>query len=115
MLLNPLPPLPQIAESFRRFGITDTTSNLLVIKLSTSPEVTHENVQQHLRTAIEGTAVEFSDAALSKMTDMARVKKTYKINPQAQAVGKKAGSNEETEKRELEVIVLGSMALRGAN
>lgn len=117
--LNSLLPVPQIAESFRRFGITDTTSNLLVIKLSTSSEITHEKVQQHLRTAVEGTAVEFSDAALSKMTDMARVKKTYKINSQPQVVGKEASSkgavNAETEKNELEVIVLGVMALRGAN
>ncbi len=111
--------MPQIAESFRRFGITDTTSNLLVIKLSTSSEITHEKVQQHLRTAVEGTAVEFSDAELSKMTDMARVEKTYKINSHPQVVGKEASCKgtvkAETEKNELEVIVLGMMALRGAN
>ncbi len=115
----PLPRLRQIAESFRRFGITYTTSNLLVVKLSTSPEITHEDVQQHLKSAIEGTAVEFSDTVLSKMTDMLRVRKIYKVNAQAQTGGKKAKSNgavsEEAEKKELEAVVLGLMALRGAN
>ncbi len=114
-------PLPlQIAESFRRFGITDMTSSLLVIKLSTSPEITHQSVQRHLKNAIEGTAVDFSDEELKNTTDMARVKKIYKLSAQAQGTSKKAkdGSGALTEKAEgseLEVIVLGLMALRGAN
>ena len=77
-------------------------------------------MQKHLGTAVKGTAVEFSDALLSKMTDMARVRKVYKLYAQPQALSKKAKEqtgavSEEAERKELEVVVLGLMALRGAN
>ena len=90
-----------------------------MIKLSTSAEITHEIVQQHLRIAVEGTAVKFSDSALSIMTDMARVRKIYKLNTPIRATSKrekgKSVVSEQAERKELEVIVLGLMALRGAN
>ena len=77
-------------------------------------------MRQHLMAAVEGTAVAFSDAVLNEMTDMARVKKIYKFNPQSRAMGKKEmdqfdAVGEEVERKELEVIALGLMALRGAN
>ena len=76
-------------------------------------------MQQHLRFAVKGIAVEFSDAVLMGMTDTARVRKIYKLNAQPQAMGmiskdQSNGSSEE-ERKELEVMVLGLMALRAAN
>ena len=52
------------------------------------------------------------------MTDLARVRKIYKLNSTGEG-GKKAvtgadGPSESDERKELEVLVLGSMALRGA-
>jgi EKC/KEOPS complex subunit CGI121/TPRKB len=70
-------------------------------------------VQLHLSAAFEGEQVGFSDEELSSMTDMARVKKIYKLN----SVGAGKGGavvNGEAERREMEMLVLGSMALRGA-
>ena len=77
-------------------------------------------MQQHLKKAIEGTAVNFSDAELKNTTDMARARKIYKLSAQAYGTSKKASESsgvptEEAERTELEVIVLGLMALRGAN
>jgi EKC/KEOPS complex subunit CGI121/TPRKB len=54
------------------------------------------------------------------MTDWGRVRKIYKLNtPGGSEAGKKGGVNglgegEEKERKELEVMILGSMALRGA-
>jgi EKC/KEOPS complex subunit CGI121/TPRKB len=119
----------QIAESFRRFGITPTTTNLLIIKLSTpSSPATAEEVQSHLTASIEGEQVPFEDNVLSQMTDIARVKKIYKLNSNGGGAGKKKGQvngavseglnvngtgSDEDERKELEILVLGCMALRG--
>ena len=81
--------------------------------------MTHESVQQHLQASVEGTSVDFTDTALSKITDVFRVRKIYKLDTQVQAASKKAKEkdpvNEEAERKELEVNVLGLMALRGMN
>jgi len=113
-----LSPNNNIAESFRRFGITPTTSNLLVIKISTPSQLhTAEIIQAHLSANFEGEQVEFSDEVLGSMTDLARVKKIYKLNSGGEKGGKavvNGTGKEDAERRELEVLILGSMALRGA-
>lgn len=113
------PSLLQIAESFRRFGVTDTTTDLLVIKLSTSPSITHESVKKDLDTMIEGTTVTFHDDVLARMTDVARVRKIYKLNTSSVlTVGRekrKEAAGTKLEVKELEAMILGLMALRGAN
>jgi len=116
-----LSPNNNIAESFRRFGITPTTTNLLVIKISKpSQSTTAHAIQSHLTANLEGEQVEFSDAVLGSMTDLARVKKIYKLN-NASGGGGKGGkavvngtSKGDMERKELEMLILGSMALRGA-
>lgn len=129
-----LSPNNNIAQAFRTFGITPTTTNLLVIKIlspSASTHLTPESIQEHLSTSIEGTQVPFSDDFLAAMTDWERVRKAYKLD----GIGALGGSGngkgvkrvdgmglngvgrvkgEEEERKEMEVLVLGSMALRGA-
>lgn len=114
----------QIAESFRRFGITPSTTNLLIIKVSTpASRITVSEIQSHLTSSIEGEQVPFEDSVLQEMTDIARVKKIYKLNSSGGG-GKKNGQVngveglsingvKEDERKELEVLVLGVMALRG--
>lgn len=110
----------QIAESFRRFGISDTTTNLLVIKLSTSPEITNESVRTHLEAVIQGESIEFCNQSLAKAVDVARVRKIYKLNVPSQPVGRKKQEasgpieSEESVMTELEMLILGSIALKGA-
>lgn len=73
--------------------------------------------------------MEFGDDVLASMTDMARVKKIYKLNiggggKGGGVISGVAGLNlngglngagkEERERRELEMLVLGCMALRGS-
>jgi EKC/KEOPS complex subunit CGI121/TPRKB len=109
----------QIAESFRRFGISPTTTNLLVIKVSTpSAPLTGEQIQEHLTKVIEGTQIPFSDDELRQMTDLARMRKIYKLNNAGggakNAVNGVSSVNAVDESKELEILVLGCMALRGA-
>ncbi|KAF7917928.1 uncharacterized protein EAE98_009956 [Botrytis deweyae] len=109
-----------IAESFRRFGITPTTTSLLVVKVA--PASSASQISEHLSSVIEGEPVPFDDESLASMVDIARVKKLYKLNVTGGGGGKKGGANgvngkvesKADERKELEVMVLGAMALRGA-
>ena len=93
-------------------------------------------MSQHLSTSIKGTRVEFSDANLANTADIGRIKKLYKLGgigddgskgKRRRKDGREEGSdlisglNEkdkgggaERERKELEVAILGLMALRGA-
>ncbi|OKL56385.1 hypothetical protein UA08_08334 [Talaromyces atroroseus] len=82
-----LSPTNNIADSFRRFGITDATKNLLVVKVSVNPEVTHESVAKHLESVVEATPVPFTDETLSLMSDLGRIRKIYKISQPAGKLG----------------------------
>jgi len=112
----------QIAASFRTFGVVPATKNLILIKVATpsTPEVTAESVGAHISSAIQGQQVSFNDEEIAKMTDWSKVKKIYKLSTvPAVGVGKKvpngvADSPCGDELKELEVVILGSMALRGA-
>jgi EKC/KEOPS complex subunit CGI121/TPRKB len=96
-----------------------STTNLLIIKVSTpSQPITAEQVREHLSKEVEGEQVAFEDEVIREMTDLARVKKIYKLNS-AGGSGKKGVvvnglGNEMGEIKEAEILVLGSMALRGA-
>ncbi|EEH18737.2 hypothetical protein PABG_01056 [Paracoccidioides brasiliensis Pb03] len=115
-----------IAESFRKFGLIDTTEDLLVIKVSTSPEATNESVAQHLQKVIKGTPVDFNNENLRLVSDVSKIKKAYKLGtgnakPGQKAETNKAGQNGytssatlEAEVKDLERTIIGLMALRGA-
>ncbi|OBT53501.1 hypothetical protein VE04_07057 [Pseudogymnoascus sp. 24MN13] len=118
-----LSPNNNIAESFRRFGVSPTTTSLIAIKITTPsspPSLTPASIQEHLTSAVEGKQAPFSDEELGTVTDWARVRKVYKL-PLVGQQGKKKGMGEEEkreeerERRELGVQVLGAMALRGAS
>ncbi|KAF7911433.1 uncharacterized protein EAF01_002940 [Botrytis porri] len=108
-----------IAESFRRFGITPSTASLLVVKVA--PASSASQISEHLSSVIEGEPVPFDDESLASMVDSSRVKKLYKLNAIGGG-GKKVGTNgvsgkgesKVDERKELEIMVLGAMALRGA-
>ncbi|KAL8987207.1 MAG: hypothetical protein Q9177_003562 [Variospora cf. flavescens] len=123
-----------IAESFRRFGISPATTSLYAIKVSRTPSVNAATVQQHLSDSIEGKPLLFDESAIISFTDMGKVMKTYKLTDLGRSkvgAGRKGGAGkgkahedarlangdnggEEAERKELETMVLGLMALRGA-
>jgi EKC/KEOPS complex subunit CGI121/TPRKB len=110
----------KISEAFRKFGISDITKNLLVVKVSVTPEITHDTVARHLDTAIEGHPVPFDDETLSVISDLSKIKKIYKITPPSSGAStqsaKRSLANGTTldERRYMEKIFLGAIAMRGA-
>lgn len=71
---------------------------------------TARDVEAHLQEHVEGTNVPFSDEVLAETTDWAKVRKYYKLN----GIGWiDAIKDESLKRREMEMLVLGSMALRG--
>lgn len=69
---------------------------------------------------VKGTQVAFEDAVLNEMTDWLSVRKYYKLSAGGRAKGGALvhGSEPEIgkeERKELEVQILGAMALRGAS
>ena len=93
-------------------------------------------MSQHLSTSIKGTLIEFSDAKLANSADIAKIKKLYKLGgigddgkngKRRRKDGREEGSDllnglndkekgggPERERKELEVAILGLVALRGA-
>lgn len=109
----------KIAESFTRFGIDESTTSVLVVKVSITPTVTHESVQQHLNSIIEGTAVQFSNENIRATTDFAKVRKVYRLTDSRGKNQGKVGNRlevDDAEKNmtEIESAILGAIALRGA-
>ncbi|KAL8919085.1 MAG: hypothetical protein Q9208_006969 [Pyrenodesmia sp. 3 TL-2023] len=123
-----------IAESFRRFGISPATTALYAIKVSRTSSISAATVGQHLSDSIEGTSLPFQEAEISKFTDITKVRKIYKLAGPGKSSDKASGNardgrreehegaslvtedgrKRKIEKRELEKMVLGLMALRGA-
>jgi EKC/KEOPS complex subunit CGI121/TPRKB len=75
------------------------------VKVSITPDVTHDSIAAHLQQSIEGSPVPFSDETLSDIADVSKIKKAYKLGA--------LGSQDE-EKRRLELSLIGAIALRGA-
>ncbi|KAK1763151.1 CGI-121-domain-containing protein [Phialemonium atrogriseum] len=113
-----------IAEAYRRYGITPTTRNLIAIKVCSSSSSSSpapgdaSTVAAHLSTHVAGRPVPLSDAEIRPCTDWARVRKYYRLNGAPALEGRPGGGNDNDEDddrrvREAEALVLGAMALRG--
>ncbi|KAL6714102.1 hypothetical protein ACLMJK_008596 [Lecanora helva] len=112
-----------IAQALRGFGIGKETKELVVVKVGGE----REEVEGFLGERVEGVGVEWCEESLGKVRDVGRIRKLYKLPEQGgkgKARRKKgveksggdgtAGTDPEGEMRELEVAILGLMALRGA-
>jgi len=120
-----LSPNNNIGEAFRTFGVGDSTSDLLILKVSTSPSVTLESVRSHLACAVKGACVDFNDENLQDVSDLDKIRKAYKIGSYVSAKGQSKESKAQLngvdgidpiakERKELEIAILGAIALRGA-
>ena len=141
-----------IATTLNTFGISATTTDLLIIKiacpsLGLNPSLTAESVTDHLKEHVEAEMVEYSEERLKEMCNVERVRGIYKLGPAGGKGGKgrrrkdgnleglcgkregvvgssqmdligesdvTSGISEAREMKELEVQILGLMALRGA-
>ncbi|KAL8696510.1 MAG: hypothetical protein Q9224_002756 [Gallowayella concinna] len=123
-----------IAESFRRFGISPATTSMYAIKVASNTPTDATSIRKHLSDNIEGTPLPFTDLEIAQVTDIVKVRKIYKLTnvtkgnsringkgrkekqKQDEGVGSVNGDQgqEDAERKELEIMVLGLMALRGA-
>ena len=79
-----------------------------------TPDITHDTVAAHLSQNFEGTLVPFDDENLSGLPDVAKIKKAYKLGALPSAPADQANGTVDKAKRQLELSVLGAIALRGA-
>ncbi|GAB7344633.1 hypothetical protein MBLNU457_3118t2 [Dothideomycetes sp. NU457] len=96
-------PNNNIAESFRRFGITDDTKHVLAIKVGLGQESTEQSVRAHLEEHVQGKSVEFTNSNIARLHDLPRLRKIYKFDMPKDGQLTVATS-----------FVLGTMALKGS-
>ncbi|KAK4068101.1 hypothetical protein Trihar35433_6661 [Trichoderma harzianum] len=104
-----------IADAYRRFGVSPSTTDLFVVKIvfptDTNPVPTSADaISKHLTDNVEGDAVPATDDTIETITDVRTVRKSYKLNGLAWLDSIK---DELVKRKEIERLVLGGMALRG--
>lgn len=104
-----------ITESYRRFGISPSTKDLIAIKITFpaedgTPPLNSEQIWEHLKANVEGEALDLTDDNISPVTDFAKVRKYYKLNSLKWLDDIK---DEKLKQKEMEMLVMGGMALRG--
>jgi len=108
----PAADVSKIAESFRRFGIQDSSAHVVAIRVLPSSSFPNfssevEAVAGHLTENVKGEVVPFTDEALASVRDDARIRKIYRIEAPRKGESAVLG-------REAEAFVIGSMALKGS-
>jgi EKC/KEOPS complex subunit CGI121/TPRKB len=88
----------------------------LVVKVSVSPEITHDSVAAHLGATVQGTSVPFDDQILSEVSDINKIKKVYKLGalPSPPKTTDQTVSTNTELKQRLENALLAAIALRGS-
>ncbi|KAF3932773.1 hypothetical protein ABW19_dt0206923 [Dactylella cylindrospora] len=116
-----LSPTHNITDSYRRFGISPTSTSVLAIKIldTNTPGYSEEETLSHLTTIITGEEVPFTTESIRQFTDLAKVKKYYKLKDLGaldklhEKAGKEVKKKTEAETwRQLHMAILGAMALR---
>ncbi|KAF3914003.1 hypothetical protein ABW21_db0208861 [Orbilia brochopaga] len=116
-----LSPSHNITDSYRRFGISPSSTAVLAIKIldTTAPTYSEPDVLSALSSLVHGTEIPFTTASIRELTDISKVKKYYKLKDLYAADALYARKGRQVEKRsveqewaDLEVAVLGQMALR---
>ncbi|KAF9083376.1 hypothetical protein BGX29_011106 [Mortierella sp. GBA35] len=70
-----LSPSKNIAESLKRFGITEETKSLIAVKIGGNPD----EVMEEMSRTVDGNLVSFSK--LDQEKDMTKLRQYYKIDP----------------------------------
>ena len=109
---NPFNSNVQIAESFRRFGISDETKHVIAVKVGDGDDFKPEDVMKHLSQHVNGVTKELNDINLADIHDISRIRKIYKAGPGPTQTGKNAASTGVNSG--LEPFILGTMALKGS-
>ncbi|PPJ50043.1 hypothetical protein CBER1_06802 [Cercospora berteroae] len=96
-------PNNNIGESFRRFGVQDSSSNIVAIKVGGE----RSTIEEHLVQNVQGKPTTLSDESLAIMHDPARIRKIYRLDAPKKGEALQLG-------KEAEAFIIGSMALKGS-
>ncbi|RBR24742.1 uncharacterized protein FIESC28_02515 [Fusarium coffeatum] len=104
-----------ISDAYRRYGISPSTKDLIVVKITFPGEdgaepLTQDQIWEHLKTNVQGEALSITDEQISTATDLPKVRKYYKLNGLKWLDDIK---DEKVKQKEMESLVIGAMALRG--
>ncbi|RUP49041.1 kinase binding protein CGI-121-domain-containing protein [Jimgerdemannia flammicorona] len=98
LTMHNFPDSAQISESLRRFGISDTTTGMVIAKVGSEAE----EVRATLEDLIKGDETPLDQ--IENFTDLKSVRKYYKL-----------GDTPQAGKQEVLNLVVGSMALKDIN
>ncbi|KAL6702749.1 hypothetical protein ACN47E_000983 [Coniothyrium glycines] len=127
-LVYRLSPNNNIGDSYKRFGISDATTSLIAVKLavkadgSVDESVSRESVSRHLEHVVRGTSVQIGEHGdeIGRDCDVDKLRKVYKLSDVQAGKGKNKGTVKSSgdggrdERKELESVVLGIIALKGS-
>ncbi|RSM00388.1 EKC/KEOPS complex subunit [Fusarium oligoseptatum] len=104
-----------IADAYRRYGISPSTKDLIVVKVTFPADngaepLTHDQIWEHLKTNVEGEASPVTDEQIATASDVAKVRKYYKLNGLKWLDEIK---DDNVRQKEMESLVISAMALRG--
>ncbi|XP_061125179.1 EKC/KEOPS complex subunit TPRKB [Syngnathus typhle] len=77
-----LSPTNNISEAFKRFGISDGDGTVLVVLVHTKEE---SHLVSDMVTKVDGVQIPVED--ISSLSDLEKIKKLYKINPEEDKCG----------------------------
>ncbi|KZT13190.1 CGI-121-domain-containing protein, partial [Laetiporus sulphureus 93-53] len=106
-ILWALSPNNNITEAIRRFGVSDSTTALLVIRIA-SPEFAPERVLTSMQAVVSGSLV--SITRLREITDWTAIKKYYRVD--ADPAIKVQGMDSEKERAVVNEIVVSAVAMK---
>ncbi|KAF2623110.1 CGI-121-domain-containing protein [Macroventuria anomochaeta] len=121
-----LSPNNNIGESYKTFGITQSTTSLIAVKLpikadgSIDSSISNESVSAHLGAVVEGQSVELSEGIeeLGDAAEVHRIKKAYKITcakgGKKGAKGINGDAGKKDDRSDIESVILGTIALKGS-
>ncbi|KAK9399501.1 EKC/KEOPS complex subunit TPRKB [Crotalus adamanteus] len=77
-----LSPNNNITDAFKKFGISDTDSAVLIVLIEHGEKTLNLN---NLISQVDGQQVSIAD--LSEISDIQKIKKVYKLTPQEEKIG----------------------------
>lgn len=113
----------QIAESFRKFGVTDGTQSLIAVKVIPPMDDVEQSAQisavgNHLSSNVTGDKIPFTEENLAATMNLANIRKIYKTPANTKSKSSNTAVNgtspSAAEIKELERIVLGLITIKGS-
>lgn len=104
-ILWALNPTNNITEAIRRYGVSDASTTLIVIRVDVS---NIPDVQRRMCDIVQGSMVTFE--ALKQMTDWSTIKKHYKLD--AEPALKEVQGEQDREHAIVNNIIVGSVAMK---